>query len=172
MIETIVNSINQNIEFLYPETDIETYGIARIHDLNTEKYPAIYDGSTESWCKIFLNCEYELTAYHRVLGITETEDSEDDFRTSHTQSLGKDYDMVLVLCFTKDHDYSEAERVANSIIGKYDYSGFNAGYVELESIESEEDQIINDEFGDTDYTKYKSTHNLFKVFYTATINYC
>jgi len=44
VIEIIVNSINQNIDILYPDTDIETYGIARIHDLNTDKYPAIYEG--------------------------------------------------------------------------------------------------------------------------------
>jgi hypothetical protein len=172
VIEIIVNSINQNIEALYPDKDVETYGIARIHDLNTEKYPAVFDLSTESWCKIYLNCEFELTAYHRVLGITELEDSEDDFRTFHTQSLGKEYEMVLVLCFTKDYDYSEAVKVANAIIGEYIYSGYHLAYVELDSIESDEDQIINDEFGKIDYTKYKSTHNIFKVFYNATIKDC
>lgn len=171
MISTIVDSINTAIAAGTSIVgDTEFLGIARIHDLDSEKYPAIY--LNDSWNRIFFDDQYTLTAYHRVDKIEQGDAEDFDFRGSLNDEVSEVYNMILVIAMNKDYDHAEAVEIKNLIPGTVSNASYGAVFIGRGEIETDEDEIINDEFGDTDYGKYKSDFNIFRINYKVEFINC
>jgi hypothetical protein len=170
MIGDIIDEVNTAIGTI-DLSDKETYGIARIHNLAEEQYPAIY--LNEAWNKIDIDNTVGLLTYHRVLSITEEDDDDSfDFRGSIDTTLKEVYNMILIIVMKKEYDYDTCIEIKNAIPNFITSADYSAVYINKGEIEANEDEIINEEFGETDYTRFKSGFNLFKLNYEIELINC
>lgn len=170
MIDTVIDTINDSVSAIDIDNQ-EFHGIARLHVLEEEQYPAIYVGHNE-WDRISLDDSSDLLLYHRVLGIEEIENDDFDFRGSLDDSVSELFNMIMVVAMKKEYDYDTIISIKNLIPGTSKLSGYTIAFIDRGEIETDEDSIIEEEFGATDYTKYKSDFNIFRIQYTIELNNC
>ena len=167
MIDRIVSEINNAIEAGNPVSgNIELYGIAKIHELEEERYPAIR--IDKDWYRISLDDRNDLTAYHRIEGITLETDDEFDFSSS-VEENSEVYDMVMIIalngfCYSEEK-VSEIRKLFPGVFNGY-------GFINTTEIETDQDEIVSDEWGSISYLDHKTPFNVYRIKYEVQIINC
>ena len=167
-IDTIVSSINSAISAGTSYTD-NLLGVAKIHDLENKKYPAIWD--TSKWNEIALDTSYDLQIYHRITGISHENNDEFDFGPSKEPNQ-RNYSMLMTVIFSKSYEEDELEEIIGLIPRDITDASYAFVTVNIGGVNTNQDEVIESEWGALDYTKHKSSFNIYQVGYEVELITC
>lgn len=157
-ITDIVNSINTEIQSIVGVTSNRFFPDLRLYVKDNERH------STYKNEKITLDDRYYFTVFHRILNIDREE--AEDYSFGKKRAYWFEYEMICFVGMYQIQDaYDTIENIAEAFPEEVSSVSHDRVLIEVTRIETDQDQIANEEFGLT-YEKHKPRFHLFRINYT------
>lgn len=169
MLNDLINSINDSITNNLGFSTEQVYGITELHSYENKTHPAVYDNG--QWNQISLDDANELMIYHRVSEIS-TEENQDFSFGSFSNDNQENIGMIMTVVMKRPNTYQEALNVKSYIPKQINNADYAFVTITGGSINTNQDAIIESEWGSQDYRRHKTDFSIFQISYNIETIVC
>lgn len=174
MIDSIVTGINAAITAGIATSSLG-YGVVSLQELaerhanGEDNYPAVWE-ITEAWDRLNLKDTVNTLIYHRLISSGKVDRPELSFGLNdHTKQAS----LRMVIALKRDADMiAKVEELADMIPTTLSLSGFRFIWLNAYEAQHIHDDNMEDEWGEVDYTRHKTTHAVHVITYTVDYSKC